>query len=72
MGTRLSDPLMILLSENWGRRLDLAHSQEENNAETKAGAIAIKSFALLGVLGAAYCAMAQDATTPYPNMAPIE
>ena len=43
----------------------------------KVGAIAIKSFALLVVLGTAYLgmgnrAMAQDATTPYPKMAPIE
>jgi hypothetical protein len=43
----------------------------------KISAIAIKSFALLVVLGTAYhitaCqAMAQDATTPYPNMAPID
>src|SRR6516225_9803887 len=38
----------------------------------KVGAIAIKSFALLVVLGTAYQAMAQDAKTPYPNMAPIE
>ncbi len=38
----------------------------------KVGAIAIKSFALLVVLGTAYQAMAQDATTPYPNMAPID
>jgi len=38
----------------------------------KVGAVAIKSFALLVVLGAEYQAMAQDATTPYPNMAPIE
>jgi hypothetical protein len=38
----------------------------------KVGAIAIKSFALLVVLGTGYQAMAQDATTPYPNMAPIE
>ena len=38
----------------------------------KVGAIAIKSFALLVVLGTAYQAMAQDATIPYPNMAPIE
>src|SRR5215469_8684763 len=38
----------------------------------KVGAIAIKSFALLVVLGRAYQAMAQAATTPYPNMAPIE
>ena len=40
--------------------------------ENKLGAIVIKSFALLVVLGTAYQAMAQDATTPYPNMAPIE
>jgi hypothetical protein len=38
----------------------------------KVGAIAIKSFALLVVLGTGYQAMAQDATAPYPNMAPIE
>jgi len=38
----------------------------------KVGAIAIKSFALLVVLGMANQAMAQDAATPYPNMAPIE
>ena len=38
----------------------------------KFSAIAIKSFALLVVLGTAYQAMAQDATTPYPNMAPID
>jgi len=43
----------------------------------KVGAIAIKSFALLVVLGTAYLgtgnqAMAQDATAPYPNMAPID
>ena len=42
----------------------------------KVGAIAIKSFALLVVLNMAYLgtanrAIAQDATTPYPNMAPI-
>jgi hypothetical protein len=38
----------------------------------KVGAIAIKCFALLVVVGTAYQAMAQDATTRYPNMAPIE
>lgn len=38
----------------------------------KVGAIAIKSSALLVVLGTAYQAMAQDATTPYPNTAPID
>ena len=40
--------------------------------EKKVGAIAIRSFALLVVLGTAYQAMAQDAKTPYGNMAPIE
>ena len=38
----------------------------------KISAIAIKGLALLVVLGTAYQAMAQDATTPYPNMAPID
>ena len=43
----------------------------------KVHAIAIKSFALLVVLGTAHLgtsnqAIAQDATTPYPNMAPID
>ena len=38
----------------------------------KVGAIAIKTFALLVALGRAHQAMAQDAATPYPNMAPIE
>ena len=38
----------------------------------KVDAIAIKSFALLVVLVTVYQAMAQDAKTPYPNMAPIE
>ena len=37
----------------------------------KVGAIAIKSFALLVVLSTAYQATAQDTTTPYPKMAPI-
>ena len=45
--------------------------------EKKAGAVAIKGFALLVVLGAAYLgtanqAMAQDATTLYTKMAPID
>jgi hypothetical protein len=39
---------------------------------TKVSAIAIKSFALLVVLGTAHQAKAQDAKTPYPNMAPVE
>jgi len=38
----------------------------------KVGAIAIKSFALLVVLGMAYQVMAENVTKPYPNMAPIE
>jgi hypothetical protein len=38
----------------------------------KIGAIAFKNFALLVVLSTAYQAIAQDAKTPYPNMAPIE
>jgi len=37
----------------------------------KVGTIAIKSFALLVALGTAHQAMAQDATTLYPNMAPV-
>ena len=40
--------------------------------ENKVGAIVIKSFALLVVLGTAHQAMAQDGKTPYPTMAPIE
>jgi len=45
--------------------------------ENKIGAIVIKGFALLIALGTAYQtmvyqAMAQDATMPYPKMAPIE
>jgi len=38
----------------------------------KVGPIAIKSFALLVMLGTAYQAMAQGATKPYPKMASIE
>jgi hypothetical protein len=40
--------------------------------KTKVGAMAIKSFALLVALGTAHQAMAQNVTTPYPAMAPIE
>ncbi len=40
--------------------------------KNKAGSIAIMGFALLVGLGTAYRAMAQDAATPYPKMAPIE
>src|SRR5258707_1742757 len=39
---------------------------------TKVSAIAINGLALLVVFGTAYQAMAQDATTPYPKMDPIE
>src|SRR5438445_1123908 len=38
----------------------------------KISAIAIKGFALLVMLGTVYRAMAQDAVTPYPKMAPID
>jgi len=40
--------------------------------ENKVGAIVIKSFVLLVVLGMAYQAMAQEARTPYPKMAPTD
>jgi hypothetical protein len=40
--------------------------------KNKTGAIAIKSFVLLVALGMAHQVMAQDATTPYPKMAPVE
>ena len=40
--------------------------------KNKVAAIEIKGFALLAVLGTAQHAMAQDVTTPYPKMAPIE
>jgi hypothetical protein len=36
------------------------------------GAVAIKSFALLAVLATAHLAMAQESTTAFPNMAPID
>ena len=39
--------------------------------EDKVGAIVINSFALLVVLGMAYQARSQDATKPYPKMAPV-
>jgi len=38
----------------------------------KISAIAIIGFALLVVLGTVHQAMAQDATTPYPKMAPVD
>jgi hypothetical protein len=38
----------------------------------KAGAIAMKGIALVFLLGTAWQAIAQDAKTPYPSMAPIE
>ena len=40
--------------------------------ENKLGAIVIKCFALLFVLGMAHQVIAQDATTPYPTMAPMD
>src|SRR5215469_11404093 len=47
-------------------------SRRKTMRKKKVGAVAIKSFALLVVLGTAYQVIAQDATTPYPTMAPIE
>jgi len=38
----------------------------------KAGQIVVRSFAVLVMLSAACRAIAQDAPTPYPNMAPID
>ena len=38
----------------------------------KIGAIVIKSFVLLVVLGSAHEAMPQDTATPYPKMAPVD
>jgi hypothetical protein len=38
----------------------------------KAAAIAAKNIALVVLLGAAWRVIAQDAKTPYPNMAPVE
>lgn len=43
-----------------------------NVRSNKVGALGAMSFTLLVVLGTAHQAMAQDATTPYPKMAPIE
>jgi len=40
--------------------------------KNKVGAIAVKSLALLVVLGTAFQVMAQDAATAYPKMAPLE
>jgi hypothetical protein len=48
------------------------HSQEEIMRKNKVGAIAVKSFALLVVLGTAYQVMAQDTKTAYSSMAPID
>ena len=38
----------------------------------KAGAIALKSIGMTFMLGAAWVALAQDAKTPYPSMAPVD
>ena len=64
-------------TERCGLKGDLtkkkAHSQKgETMRLTKVSAMAINGLALLVVLGTAYQAMAQDATTPYPKMAPTE
>jgi hypothetical protein len=38
----------------------------------KTGAIALKSIGMTFMLGAAWVAIAQDAKTPYPSMAPVD
>jgi len=40
--------------------------------KTRVGTFAVKSIALAFMLGAALHAIAQDANTPYPNMAPLD
>jgi hypothetical protein len=40
--------------------------------KNKTGSIAIKSFALIVMLGTTYQARSQNAKTSYPSMAPIE
>ena len=40
--------------------------------QQRIGAIAVKSLALVMMLGMARCATAQDAKTPYPSMAPLD
>jgi len=59
------------------RRSPIAHSQGKNNAEKEGWRnrnqkLRTACRARYGVLGMAYQAMAQDAATPYPNMAPID
>jgi hypothetical protein len=51
---------------------DLAHSQGDTMRNETVGAIAIKGFALLVVLGMAHQATAQDTKTLYPKMASVD
>src|SRR5262245_5977732 len=55
-----------------GLRPKVPFSGGKTMLKKKVAAIVITGFALLPVLGTAHHAMAQDATTPYPKMAPIE
>src|SRR5690349_8244308 len=55
--------ISIYLSQN---------SRQEEFMQTKKGAFAVKSFALVIMLGTVWHAMAQDAKTPYPAMAPLD
>jgi hypothetical protein len=66
---RTNEPVgeAVLLAPTKGRFLGGKTMRKE-----KVGASAIKSFALLVVLGSAYQAMAQDAKQPYASMAPVE
>src|ERR1700752_1879302 len=55
-----------------GLRAKVAFPGGKQMLKKKVAAIAITGFALLAVHGTAQPAMAQDAPTPYPKMAPIE
>jgi hypothetical protein len=48
------------------------NSEEETMRNTKIGAFLLKCSVLLVVLGTAHHAMAQNAATPYPKMAPVD
>jgi len=52
--------------------MTLKKEEEDTMRENKVGTIVIQSFALLVVLAAVHQARAQDATSPYPKMAPVE
>jgi hypothetical protein len=55
-----------------GRIRYSAHSGEETMKRKACRAIAVNGLASIVLLGVAWQAKAQDAKTPYPNMAPVE